>query len=176
MREGCGRAGDGCRWQRTCTMKPRMTRWKATPRKCSGTCESLPRPRSPVQRARKFSEVRGTSRALSSMITRPTTCPPRDTSSQHVGSGPTHAGMPTWRQRGSGVAKVRKASERRVMVGDGGRWWVVVGDGRRWSEMVGDAHRLLVKLRRRLPPRRLVLGREHPTELRLAGTARGDSG
>merc|ERR1740129_2073831 len=58
-------------------MKLGITRWKVEPRN--------PNPFSPVQRARKFSEVLGTTSVLNSIITLPTGCPPAVTSKKTRG-------------------------------------------------------------------------------------------
>jgi len=56
-------------------MKPGITRWKADPLKWSGFPD-LPTPFSPVQRARKFSAVFGTTSALNSITILPAGAPP----------------------------------------------------------------------------------------------------
>uniref|UniRef100_A0A0A9E299 Uncharacterized protein n=1 Tax=Arundo donax TaxID=35708 RepID=A0A0A9E299_ARUDO len=46
-----------------CTINPLITRWKHEPLKWSGLPLAAPTPFSPVQSARKFSAVRGTTEA-----------------------------------------------------------------------------------------------------------------
>merc|ERR1719191_148848 len=61
-----------------------MTRWKAEPLKWRGFPD-LPMPFSPVQRARKFSAVLGTTSARSSMTMRPAAAPPIEISKKTLG-------------------------------------------------------------------------------------------